>query len=135
MEAIRTLLRFFSYAYHGVLALFLLLVAALALASSSAWLQIGILPWSGLTLAWILLGAALAALAALLLAAIGGRGLLFMLWNLLVAAMLIRGYVFSSYRFAPGTGVKTAIFLMLGSWLALAGAWFAWRNVKRRPTR
>jgi len=135
VEAIRTLLRFFSYAYHGVLALFLLLVAALALASSSAWLQIGILPWSGLTLAWILLGAALAALAALLLAAIGGRGLLFMLWNLLVAAMLIRGYVFSSYRFAPGTGVKTAIFLMLGSWLALAGAWFAWRNVKRRPTR
>ena len=48
-----------------------------------------------------------------------------LLWSLLVAGMLLKGYVFSSFRFAPGVGVHTAVYLMLGSWLALLGAWFA----------
>jgi len=125
--AVKTLLRLFSYLYHGVLALFLLLVSVLALASRADSLRLDMLPWSGATLAWVLLAASLFGLVAVLLAVIRGRALLFFLWSLLVAAMLLKGYVFSSYRFAPGVGVHTAFYAVLGSWLALVGAWFALR--------
>lgn len=125
MAAVKTLLRLFSYLYHGLLALFLLLVSALALASGAASLRLDVLPWSGAVLAWILLAASLFGLIAVLLAVTRGSALLLLLWSLVVAAMLLRGYVFSSYRFAPGVGVHTALYLLLGSWLALLGAWFA----------
>ena len=68
MGAVKTLLRMFSYLYHGLLALFLLLVSALALGSGAASLHLDMLPWSGATLAWILLAASLFGLIALLLA-------------------------------------------------------------------
>jgi hypothetical protein len=123
--AVKTLLRAFSYVYHGLLALFLLLVSALALGSGAASLRLDMLPWSGGTLAWILLGASLFGLIALLLAVSGSVAAPFFLWNLVVAAMLLKGYVFSSFRFAAGAGVPTATCLLLGSWLALLGAWFA----------
>jgi hypothetical protein len=123
--AVKTLLRVFSYLYHGSLALFLLLVSALALGSGAASLHLDMLPWSGATLAWILLAASLFGLFAVLLAMTRARALLFFLWSLLVAGMLLKGYVFSSFRFAPGVGVHTAMYVVLGSWLALVGAWFA----------
>ena len=130
MEIVRTLLRLFSYLYQGLLALFLLTVAALALASGAGALRLEMLPWSGATLAWILLATSLVGLIALLLAIARRAAALFFLWSLLVAAMLLKGYVFSGFRFAPGVGVHTAIYLILGSWLALAGAWFAVRRPK-----
>jgi hypothetical protein len=119
------MLRMFSYLYHGLLALFLLLVSGLALGSGARSLRLDVLPWSGATLAWILLAASLFGLIALLLAVTRSVSAPFFLWSLVVAAMLVRGYVFSSYRFAPGVGVYTAVYLVIGSWLALAGAWFA----------
>jgi hypothetical protein len=123
--AVKALLRLFSYLYHGLLALFLLLVSALALASGAASLRLDMLPWSGATLAWVLLGASLFGLIAVLLAMTRGRALLLFLWSLVVAVMLVKSYVFSSYRFAAGAGVYAAVYLVLGSWLALLGAWFA----------
>jgi hypothetical protein len=128
--AVKTLLRLFSYLYHGLLALFLLLVSALALASGARSLHLDILPWSGATLAWVLLAASLFGLAAVLLAITRSVPVPFFLWSLVVAAMLLKGYVFSSFRFAAGVGVHTAIYLVLGSWLALLGAWFALRLPK-----
>lgn len=125
MGAVKALLRVFSYLYHGVLALFLLLVSVLALGSGARSLHLDMLSWSGATLAWILLAASLFGLLAVLLAMTRARALLLFLWSLLVAGMLLKGYVFSSFRFAPGVGVHTAVYLMLGSWLALLGAWFA----------
>ena len=125
MEAVKTLLRVFSYLYHGVLALFLLLVSALALASNPASLHLDMLPLRGAPLAWVLLIASLCGLAAVAMALRSARRLPFFLWSLLVAAMLLWGYVLSNFRFAPGVGVHTAVHLVLGSWLALAGAWFA----------
>jgi hypothetical protein len=130
LRALKALLRWFSYLFHGLLALFLLLVSAIALASGSgvAALHLDAMPWNGATLAWILLAASLFGLIALLLAITGRASALFFLWSLIVAAMLLKGYVFSSFRFAPGVGVNTAIYLILGSWLALLGAWFAVRS-------
>jgi hypothetical protein len=131
MEIVKTVLRLFSYLYHGLLALFLLVVSALALGSGAGALRLDMLPWSGATLAWILLAASLFGLIAVLLAIARGAAALFFPWSLLVAAMLLRGYVFSGFRFTPGLGVGTAIYLTLGSWLALAGAWFAVRRARR----
>ncbi len=128
MKAVKTLLRLFSYLYHGLLALFLLLVSAMALAAGAGSLHLEMLPWSGATLAWILLAGSLFGLVAVALAIRRGGAALLFLWSLLVAVMLLKGYVFSAYRFAPGAGVRTAVLLVLGSWLALAGAWFAVRS-------
>jgi hypothetical protein len=128
VRAVKTLLRLFSYMYHGLLALFLLLVSTVALATGATSIHLDMLPWSGATLTWVLLAASLFGLAAVLLAITRTVSVPFFLWNLVVAAMLLRGYVFSSFRFAAGAGVHTAIYLMLGSWLALVGAWFALRS-------
>jgi hypothetical protein len=128
VEAVKALLRLFSYLYHGLLALFLLALSAVALASGAAELRLDMLPWSGATLAWVLLAASLFGLLAVVLAVRRAGAALLFLWSLLVAAMLLKGYVFSGYRFAPGVGVRTAVSLVLGSWLALLGAWFAVRS-------
>jgi len=133
--AIKALLRLFAYLYHGLLALFLLLVAALALGSGAQALNLDMLPWSGPTLAWILLAASVFGLIAVLLAIAGRTAAPFFLWSLAVAAMLLKGYVFSHFRFAPGVGVNTAIYLILGSCLALIGAWFALRMPNNRLPR
>jgi len=126
--AVKALLRLFSYLYHGLLALFLLAVSALALSSGAASLHLDMLPWRGATLAWVLLAASLIGLIAVLLAVIRARSVPLFLWSLLVAGVLVQGYLFSSYRFAAGAGVRTAVYLVLGSWLALLGAWFALRS-------
>jgi len=129
--AVKALLRVFSYLYHGLLALFLLVVSILALTSGAHSLHLDMLPWSGATLAWILLASALIGLIAVARSIRRARyGLLF-LWSLVVAVMLLKGYVFSAYRFAAGAGVSTAGYLVLGSWLALLGAWF---SLGRRKT-
>jgi hypothetical protein len=129
--AVKTLLRLFSYLYHGLLALFLLLVSALALGSGAASLRLEMLPWSGAALAWILLVASLFGLVAVLLAIARSFAAPLFLWSLVVAVMLLKGYVFSSFRFEPGVGVHNAFHLLLGSWLALGGAWFALRSPRR----
>jgi hypothetical protein len=125
--AVKALLRLFSYLYHGLLALFLLVVSALALGSGAASLHLDMLPWRGSTLAWVMLAASLLGLASVLRAMRRGRAGLLFLWSLVVAVMLLKGYLFSSYRFAPGPGVRTAAYLVLGSWLAALGAWFGLR--------
>ncbi|MGO9011249.1 MAG: hypothetical protein ACLQPN_14195 [Bryobacteraceae bacterium] len=125
MEAVKSLLRLFSYLYHGLLALFLLALSVVALASGAAALHLDMLPWSGATLAWVLLAASLFGLLAVVLAIRRAGVALLFLWSLVVAAMLLKGYVFSGHRFAPGVGVHTALFLVLGSWLAVLGAWLA----------
>lgn len=125
MEAIKALLRVFSYLYHALLALFLLAVSVLALASGPGALHLGMLPWKGATLAWILLAGSLVGLAAVVRAIRRTRAGLLFLWSVVVAVVLLKAYVFSAYRFATGAGVQAAGCLVLGSWLALTGAWFA----------
>jgi len=51
-------MRFYSYLFHGLLALFMLGISAVALASGTA-LHLEMLPWSGQTGTYVLLGAGL----------------------------------------------------------------------------
>jgi len=134
VEAVRTLLRLFSYLFHGLLALFLLAVSGFALASGTPSLELGMLPWTGLLLVRVVFGAALAGLIAVVLALAGKWRFLFLLWSLAVVVLLIRGYFFTGYHFQPG-GFSRASLLTIGSLVALAGAWFQMFRRKERLTR
>lgn len=127
MQAVKALLRFFSYLFHLGLGLFLLAIAALALSSSPQSLHLGMLPWTGATLAYAVLIGALFGLTSLILAVTGKVRFLFFLWSLVVAVMLLKGYFFTGYRFSPG-GVRLGLELLAAAWLALVGAWFALRQ-------
>lgn len=130
MQAVKAVLRFFSYLFHLALALFLLAVAVLALGTGPQALHLDMLPWTGETLTYVILLGAIFGLASLVLALKGKLRALFFLWALAVAVLLLRGYFFSGYRFSPG-GLSTGLELLAASWLALVGSWF----VVRRPLK
>ncbi len=123
-------MRYFAYLFHALLAFFLLAVSGLALASGTPGLKFGMLPWAGSTLNYVLFFGALAGLATVLLAFRGTLPVLFLLWSALVALLLLKGYIFSGYRFEPGEW-KTALFLLAASFLALPGAWSRFRASPR----
>jgi hypothetical protein len=52
---------------------------------------------------------------------------LFFVWSLVVAVLLLKGYVFSGYYFDPGE-LGLALFLIAGSLASIAGAWFGMRE-------
>ena len=129
MELVKFLMRYFGYLFHGLLSLFLLGVAFLALVSDSHTLRFPVLPWTGAALTYWLLGGAVVALVSIALAIRGVLHSLFFLWSLVVLVMLVRGYVFSPYGFSGS--VTTELALLAGATLSLAGAWFG----MRRPAR
>jgi hypothetical protein len=135
VEALKALMRFFSYAFHGLLALFLIAVSGLALGTgASQSLHMGMLPWKGATLTYVVFFGALFGLLTLLLALRGVARWLFVLWSLAVLVFLIRGYIFSPYKFEGGH-TSTAVYLTLGSLLAVFGAWFQARRMPARAKR
>ena len=132
MSVVAAIMRVFSYLFHAVLALFLLAVSGLALATRAESLRLEMLPWTGSTLALYVFLGSLLGLITVFLAVWGKLRPIFFLWSLVVVVFAIRGYVFSSYRFAPGEW-KIAAWVMAGSLIALVGAWLQmWR---RRPKR
>lgn len=131
MAALKALVRYFSYLFHLVLALFLLAVSALAMASTTIYLRLDMLPWTGVALVrWLFFGSLLGLLSALLAIAGKLRGL-FLVWALAVPVLLVKGYVFSSYHFTPGSA-RLAAYLLGGSLLALVGACFQWPGRRDR---
>jgi hypothetical protein len=114
---------FLSYLFHALLALFLLAVSAVALASGVNALHLAMLPWTGPTLTYALFCGSLFGLLTVLLALKGSLRPLFFLWSLAVTVLLVKGYFLSGYHFAVGE-VRTALYLTAGSVIALFGAWF-----------
>ena len=127
MAAVRDIMRIFSYVYHGVLALFLLAVSAMALAGGSYSLNLEMLPWEGRTLVYWLFFGALFGLVSIYLAIKGTLRLLFFIWSLAVLLLVVQGYFLSGYYFEPGE-FKSAAWLVIGATLAMAGAWFQLRR-------
>jgi hypothetical protein len=127
VEALKALMRFISYLIHAVLALFLIGVSGIALASKED-LHLGMLPWTGSTLEYVVFFSALFGLLAVILALRGTMRILFLIWALAVAGFLVKGYIFSGYRFAGN--FETAAWVILASLVALPGAWF---QLTRKP--
>jgi hypothetical protein len=128
---VKTLLRFFSYLFHSILALFLVAVSGLTLVSGGQNLHLGMLPWTGSTLTMVVFFGSIFGLLTLLLAIRGRFRALFFLWSLGVVVLMAKGYIFSGYHLGPGEA-RIAGYLMLAAFVALLGAWFQmWRKVDR----
>ena len=111
------LLRVYGYLYHLALALFLLGISLVAMLSSNR-LRLPFLPWSGEELtAWLFWGSVLG-LVSLLLAMTGVFRYLFILWSLVVLALMIRGYILQPVPFATPDDFYTAMWLLAGALLA-----------------
>jgi ABC-type maltose transport system permease subunit len=124
---VKALMRYFSYLFHAVLALFLILLAGIAITSGAGSLRLGMLPWSGDTLNYVLFFGALVGLVTVLLAMKGTLRFLFLLWAFVVFVLLVKGYIFSRYTFQPNE-FRIAAFLILASLLSVFGAWFGLRT-------
>jgi len=85
------------------------------------------LPWTGSTLTYVLFCGSLFGLVTILLALKGMLRPLFFLWSLAVTVLLVKGYFLSGYHFAAGE-IRTALYLLAASILALFGAWFQMRR-------
>jgi hypothetical protein len=134
LAALRTVISWYSYVFHFLLALWLLGLAGIALASGAQGLHLEMLPFSASSLKYIVLACALFALLSIFVAIAGRLRWLFLLWTLAVAVLLTKGYVFSSYRFGIGE-VRYAAYLIAATWLAVVGAWFQWRGQTERGPR
>jgi hypothetical protein len=130
MSIVKALMRYFSYLFHFGLALFLILLSGVAITSGAGQLRLGMLPWSGDTLNYVLFFGALAGLATVLLAMKGVLRFLFLIWAFLVFVLLVKGYIFSRYTFQPNE-FRLALYLIAGSLLAVLGAWFQLRTGTR----
>jgi hypothetical protein len=133
LSVIAAIMRIFSYLFHALLALFLLAVSGLALATGADSLRLGMLPWTGPTLAYAVFFGSLFGLITVVLAVLGKIRLLFFLWSLAVAYFAVRGYIFSSYRFA-GSEWQTALCIILAALIALLGALLQmWKRSAKKP--
>jgi hypothetical protein len=126
----KAIMRYFSYLFHIVLAVVLLALGGIALSTGTGSLRLGMLPWTGDTLNYVLVFGSLAGLATILLAMKGMLRILFLIWSFLIVVLLFKGYIFSRYTFAPNE-FRIAAFLIVGSLLALLGAWFQLRTSAR----
>ena len=130
MEVIKALLSFLSYVFHGLLCLILVAMSGLALVAGAQTLHLGMLPWTGSTLLYTMFFGALLGLLTVILAIKGMLRPLFFVWSLVVTILLVKGYIFSGYRFTPGE-FRTAIYLIVGSIIALLGAWVQMGRTER----
>jgi hypothetical protein len=125
------MLRFYSYLYHLVLALFLLGLASIALISSNQ-LKLPMLPWSGSELnQWLLWGSLLGILS-VVLAVTGIFRYLFPLWSLVVLVLMIRGFLIVPYPFANQDAFYNAMMLIGGAALAFLASLTLFRMRSKR---
>lgn len=135
MRVVGLIMRVFSFLFH------LLLTVLMLAASTLAWfsnhnLTLRMLPWEGEALTYWLFFSGLAGLLITLLAWKRILPVLFLLWNVAVLVMLVRGYFFSSYGFSPGGGsLQVALYLILAALVAACGSAFHVRQSRLAARR
>ena len=125
-------MRIYSYLFHGLLCLLLLILAFLGWISGAPNFQLPIFPWKDTALLIWLAVLGLAGLGAIVLAILGNLRIVFFVWTLAVAVVLIRGYLFSGYTFSGAADFRNTMLLLLGALLAVAGGWFTFRRTPAR---
>lgn len=125
------LVRWFSYLFHAVIALFLLGIAMVSLTSGQP-LHLGMLPVEGASLTYWLLCAALVGLISVVLAIARRWRILFLLWSLLVLVVCVQGFFFSHYHFDGAPAFHRALLLVCGALIGVCGAWL---QMRREPLR
>jgi hypothetical protein len=123
LAALKTLVGWISLLFHLLFCLSAVGLGAFATVWGPAGLRLGMLPWTGATLARILLFGGLFGLLSTVLAALGKLRFLFLFWTIAVASVLINRLLFGNYRFAPGEW-RPAVYLVSAAWVAVLGAIF-----------
>jgi hypothetical protein len=129
-------MKIFSYLFHLALALVMMGLATVAWLSSHP-LNLYILPWQAGTLTAVMFFGGLAGLIVTVLAFKRILPVLFVLWNVVVLVMLVRGFFFSPYTFGPTSiAFSTALYFVFAALLAFGGSLFLMRRapepMKRR---
>jgi hypothetical protein len=135
VQVIGLVMKIYSYLFHLALALAMMALATVAWLSDHP-LNINVLPWQGDTLTAVLFFAGLAGLLVTALAVKRIFPALFVLWNVVVLFMLVKGYFFSSYTFGPTSiSISTALYFVLAALLAFGGSIFVIRRRVDVPAR
>jgi len=129
LKALGLLLRLFSYLFELVLSLFL---TGIAVAAGSTSLQLGMLPWTGMSLNHSVLGLGILGILVTLLAVIGRLRFLFPLWCLAVLLLMVRGFFLSGYSFSGPEEWRASLWLTAGAFLAFVGGLTVFGSKKKR---
>ncbi len=123
MNALRALLRLFSYVFHALFVFVTLAMAVITLVGGPQTVNFYLLPWQGKALVYGLLVLAAAGVIVLMLAVRGRTQRLYLIWSVLVLLLVVRYFFFSDYGYIPGTGDFTwAVVFVAAGLLALLGA-------------
>lgn len=127
-----TILRLYSYVYHFVLALVLLGISGVAIASDVHTLNLPMFPWKGDELIhWVFYGS-IAGLITIVLAVTGIFRYLFPIWTLIVFVMMVRGFLISPYTFTGVDQFYEVLALIAGAFVAFLSSLTLFKTAKRR---
>lgn len=129
MRAIGLLFRAAAFVFNLLLALGLFLLALVVLASGRHNIELAVVPAEGKTLTLTLLFASIYAFVAMALALRKGRSvrLPMLLWNLVVAVLLLWAPARPGFTFGGRDQFASGLYLLGAALIALAGSWLQWR--------
>ena len=131
MKIVATIMRYFAYLYHLVLALLVLGLSLVALISGFSDLRVGLLPFPKDSLPQWLLALSLIGLVSVGLAFLGRLRAVFLVYSLVVFALLVYGYFLSHYFFSGPQEATRAAWITFGALLSFFGALFQFQKPKR----
>ncbi len=126
-----TAMRAVSCLFHLLLGMVLMVLSLTYLLSPQATFRVGILPWEGETLAWVLLAAGSAGVVLVYLASRRVFAVGLQIWSVAVLAALVWGCFLGSHHFGRD-GATVALLLVAGAAVAALGSWLGF---SRRPAR
>ena len=101
----------------------MLVMAGVLLASGEQSVNFDLLPLAGIPLAYGLAGLALVGVVLLLLAVRHKAQALYVVWSIVVLALVVRFFFFSSHGYTPGSGdFNSALYVLAAAILAAFGA-------------
>jgi hypothetical protein len=115
------LLRWYSYAFHAILCLFTLAVAAIAVSSHSIP-KFGFLPFTDETMIRGLFTLAIVGLVSVFLAVTGLFRYMFPVWAAIVLWLMVKGFFLSPFTFPNADAFRGALWLTFGAVGAFFGA-------------
>ena len=125
------ILRLYSYVYHFVLALLLLGISGIAIASDVHTLNLSMLPWKGDELIhWVFFGS-IAGLLSMVLAVTGIFKYLFPVWTLVILVLMVRGFLISPYAFAGVDQFYAILALIAGAFGAFLSSLTLFKKKRR----